>query len=267
MKKFFVIISALALTMCASCGKVDKASDSNAPVSEMTEASTVQPDPLAPTSESSTDSADTPETTSADSQQVTTAATTEIAAQEQVDPLGGGSFSYDSNGAVVFDGDPSLQDDRVLISAAQALFSSACDTQWNFTVSCPYTIDTSNYIENDFGWRFNLITDDGISSYADVQKDYYKVFSSRYPDPLSSLYIENNGAVYALNAARGMNLYYSTSKITGIQSRTEDEIFFTVENYYDGSDRDTSTPYSETDTFSAVNENGVWKAGQFTLPY
>ena len=60
--------------------------------------------------------------------------------------------------------------------------------------------------------------------------------------------------------------YYSASKITDIQSKTDDEIFFTVENYYDGSDFGDDS-YSETDTFSMVLENGTWKAGQFTLPY
>ena len=153
-----------------------------------------------------------------------------------------------------------------MISAAQRLFDSACQTYWKFLINCPYDLDYSDYVENDFKWQFYRITNSDIHSMADVERDFNKVFSSRYPNNLSTNYRESNGSVYALNGERGAHLYYSASKITGIDSRTDDEIIFTVENYYDGSDF-SDEAYSETDTFSMVFEDGIWKVGKFTLPY
>lgn len=154
-----------------------------------------------------------------------------------------------------------------LMAAAQALYESACQTQWNFTVGCPYSVDMDNYIENEFGWQFHLINDGVTTSLADVESDYYKVFSDRYPNPLSEVYCDGTDGVYALGAERGMNIFYAYSQVTSIDSRSGDEIFFTVVSHYDGSDR-TGEAYDESQTFSAViGEDGVWRAGQFTLPY
>ena len=101
---------------------------------------------------------------------------------------------------------------------------------------------------------------------ADVERDYFKVFSDRYPNDLSSIYIDNGNGVYAFSGGRGSDLYYSASKIVSLDSKNDGEIFFTVENYYDGSDF-SSEPYTQTDTFSVVTDGNTWKAGKFTLPY
>ena len=81
------------------------------------------------------------------------------------------------------------------------------------------------------------------------------------------LYLELDGAVYALNGQREINPYYSVSKIVDIQSQTNDEIFFTVENHYEGTDISPNEPYSEKDTFSMVISENKIRAGQFKLPY
>lgn len=267
MKKTIALLSVclmLAGTSCTRRTENSQASQQSQAVTTVQEA-TEQPDPLSP---ENTTSAKTTSSTTATTTAVTTsekAAKTE-AATEQADPLGGGAFSYDDNGAIVFDKPEEKQDDAVLISAAQKLFESACQTYWGFLINCPYDLDYSSYVENDFGWQFYKVTNSDVKSMADVERDFGKVFSSRYPNELSTNYRESNGAVYAINGERGAHLYYSASKITSLDSRTDDEIFFTVENYYDGSDFGDES-YSETDTFSMVLEDGIWKAGKFTLPY
>lgn len=265
MKRFTAGITAgIILTgIFTGCTRKPENSQPQASASSVTtvQEETEQPDPLAVT----TSTAATTGTTSASSAAASAASTTQ-AATEQPDPLGGGAFSYDDNGAVVFEAPADTQSDAVLMAAAQKLFESACKTYWDYMIDCPYDVDYSSHVENDFGWPYYKITTAGINSFADIEKNYGKVFSSRYPNDLSSNYREQNGSVYALNGGRGAHLYYSASKITGIQSKTADEIFFTVENYYDGSDFGDE-PYSETDTFSAVIEGDTWKAGKFTLPY
>ena len=215
--------------------------------------------------------ATTAETTAAETttEAVTTttaAVTTTAPVTTQPDPKGG-TFEYNADGAVVFSEDASEADDNTLIAAAQALFESACSTQMSFTVGCPFKVDHTNYVENNFGWQFYRIMDDSIRNFKDVEAAYNKVFSSSYPNQLSELYIEENGAVYALCGNRGADLFFVSSKITGIKSKTDSEIVFTVENSYNGNDFG-DPPYTVTDEFSAVIEDGnVWKAGKFTLPY
>ncbi len=266
MKKLLSLIAASAVAVGAvSCSSKKAGSSSQSSKADTTEAvTTMQPVPADHSRQTTTTAAAS--TTAAAETTVTTAAAQE--ATHQPDPLGGDAFEYNDDGAVVFDKPVEDSDDKTLIAAAQALFESAGHVQMLFTVGCPYKVDYDNYIENDLGWQFYRITESGISRFSDIEDGYYKVFSRRYPSSeLSELYIEKNGAVYALCGNRGSNIYYSSSRVTGIKSRTDDEIVFTVENYYDGSDFDQES-YTETDDFSVVIENGnVWKAGQFTLPY
>jgi len=269
MKKAIAFLFALSMmTIAAGCGKTKSDSDSNAlkPVDfDSTESTSWQPDPLAPTETESSTEASSETETEASSEAETTNSKPDKPVE--IDPLGGGEFTRDEYGAVVFKGDIAGKDDRLLMAAGQALFNSACETNWNYHFGCPYTLDQNTCITNEYGWSYKLITTPGITSLADVKADYCRVFSDRYPVELDE-YIEKDGAVYALAPARGGNIFYSASKITAIQSRSEDEIVFTVENYYDGTDLDGSAPYTETDTFSAViSPDGTWRAGKFKLPY
>ena len=179
-----------------------------------------------------------------------------------------GSFSYNSDGAIEVHGDDTELSDSEAIAAAQALYQSACRTQWDYTVGTPYSIDYDTYIENEYGWQYYLITESGINSLADVEADYYKVFSDRYPTPLYEEYIEQDGNVYALNGQRGSDIFYTYSQVTAVTSRTDDEIFFTVTSYYDGTAIGEDTSYTTEDEFSIViGSDGVLRAGVFKLPY
>ncbi|MCM1508310.1 MAG: hypothetical protein NC177_14450 [Ruminococcus flavefaciens] len=287
MKKFLIIL--LALTTMCSCGKKEKQSDESS-ISETTQQETIQPDPYSTktTAPTETDSAvisdsQTTTATSVQNAEKSSGSTTETVSvtsgtvaedsqpedpTQQPDPLGAGAFSYDEDGAVHFTEEPETDNESLMISAGQATFESACRTQWLFTVGCPYEIDTGYVTNNGLGWIFYKVVDENIHSFADVENDYYKVFSERYPsEDLKMLYLEYDNAVYALNGQREMNPYYSMSKITGIESQTEDEIFFTVENYYEGSDTNPDQPYTQEDTFSVVIDGDTIKAGKFTMPY
>lgn len=158
--------------------------------------------------------------------------------------------------------------DEELIANAQELFEKACRTDWDFHVGCPYNLNYDSGVVNDLGWTFYLITDSGINGIADVEADYYEVFSERYGNDLGEIFLEEEGRVFALDGARGADIYYTGSKVVAVEERGEDEIFFTVENYYCGDDYDPSASYTENASFSAViGEDGKWYAGEFTLPY
>lgn len=265
MKRIISAITALsAVLTIAGCNnkKSSEKESKNSSVSETTaeavQAST-QPDPLAPT--------ETTTVPATEATEATTAPATEAATEKTEDP-DVNSFYYNGDGAVIFEDDYEKESDATLMAAAESLFVSACQTEWKYTVGCPYEIDAEDYIANQFHWQFYRITDSSIKSFADIENDYYKVFSKKYPNQLHELFIESNGAVYALDAARGMDIFYENSTITEIKSKTDEEIFFTVENHYSGTDTDVNTPATKTDTFSVVIESdGAWRAGEFRLPY
>ncbi|MBQ3886126.1 MAG: hypothetical protein II656_00175 [Ruminococcus sp.] len=272
----FIAFSAV-LCLSAGCGKKASIASSTlssetptAPVSAAEEIIT-QSDPLAPTTEAPQQQ-DTTAVVSgaAGSVETTNSQSTETATEEeqQLDPLANSAFSYDESGAVVLKKDISELDEAELLSAGQALFQSACRTEWSYTVGCPYELDNDDFIENDFGWQYHRIITPGISSYSDVLRDYHKVFSDTHEDQLADLYIEKDGAVYALSAARGQDLYYTASKVTSVKERNMNEIVFSVESFYSGSDMSPDTPTSKTNDFSAVigSDNKLY-AGQFVLPY
>lgn len=283
MKRIFIAFIALsAVLTIAGCGKggsskksaENPAGSPESGIETTTERTTVQPDPLNPadmTTTTSAESTGTPTQTTtqkASKGEGTTNAPTQEKTTGQQDPLNNDAFSYNDDGAVIFEGDSAKETEDVLIAAAQALFESACHTQWDFTVGCPYDIDPDDFIETDFDWRFYRIQNSGVTSLKDVENDYYKVFSRRYPNSLSEIFIDGDGIVYALNASRGADIFYTGSTITEIQYTDGNEIFFTVENHYSGTDYNIDAPYTTTDTFSIVIESdGSWHAGQFRLPY
>ncbi|MDE5584461.1 MAG: hypothetical protein K2J08_12255 [Ruminococcus sp.] len=286
MKKSAVIIASLVIFSLCSCGEKKSAEKIQTKESAEIQQEETQPDPYSvrttSTINSGRNSATTTSSTELNNSATTTRSktttgtestntetTTANADEKQPDPLGNGSFSYDEDGAVKFDGNTEDMDERSKLSAGQALFESACRTEWAFTVGCPYPTDENDTIQNNFGWTFYRITDENIKTFSDVENDYNKVFSERYPnEDLKLLYIESSGSVYAFNDTREMDYYYSVSKITAVQSETADEIIFTVTNYYDGTDLSPDEPHTEETTFSAViGSDGKWKAGQFTLPY
>ena len=282
MKKFVMAFLVTAIIISSySCEKKQSENDAS-DISQSSESSeipqeTIQPDPQAV--KSSSTASTTTITTKTTGTATTSVTTTTISLTDSTtasenedfsepDPLGAGAFSYDKDGALQFKEEPQTDNDQLMMSAGQALFESACRFQWIYTVGCPYNLDMNSTVQNGFGWTYYKITNDNIKSFADVENDYYRVFSERYPnEDLKMLYLELDGEVYALNGQREMNPYYSVSKIVDIQSQTDDEIFFTVENHYEGTDVSPDEPYSEKETFSMVIAENKIRVGQFRLPY
>ena len=278
MKRYIACIAALAvLTAFSGCGK-DKSSNSESlkGADFQTEVGTLQPDPLAPASteaaddESGTGSAETTTSTEVEDGENGhnggKSGNDDNNVPNEPDPLGGGAFTCDENGAVVFEKYEDA-DDRTLMAAAERLFESACETQWKFMFDMPFNTDSNTYIENEFGWRYYLVTDPDVNSLADVENEYHKVFSDKYPNDLKDNFVEKEGRVYGFSGGRGSNIFYSASKVTAVKSVTDDEIFFTVTNYYSGTDIDGSAPYEQEDEFSVVISDNTWRVGKFTLPY
>ncbi|MBP3380455.1 MAG: hypothetical protein J6K77_06315 [Ruminococcus sp.] len=156
--------------------------------------------------------------------------------------------------------------DQEILETAESLYRSACETEWSFTVGSPFALDTANYVENGMGWRFYLVTEEGIGSMDDVYREYHKIFAEEYADHLDELFLEENGRVYCLNGARGSDIFYSRSEIVDIREKTEGRVVMTVTDLYDGTDLGEE-PYSVDRDFVIVDSGDGWRVAEFTLPY
>lgn len=173
----------------------------------------------------------------------------------------------DVSEGIVFDTPVEEQSDEELIAAALALFESACKTEWDYTVGSPYEIDMNQTAQNQFDWDCYLVTAEGINSLADVRADYHKVFSENYADNLDEVFTEADGRVYCLNGARGADIFYEKSVVTAINSRSENEISFTVQNSYSGDDFGGEAHVESEEFVISVDSDGAWRVAKFRMPY
>ncbi len=268
MKKFLTI-SLMAMLICTLSACSDGNSESSVQSSSESSAETseaVQTETSEITQPATEQSTETEETTEA--LQTTTEVTTETGPETTTVITTSENYSHiDVSEGIVFDAPVEEKSDEELIAAALALFESACKTEWDYTVGSPYEIDMNQTAQNQFGWDCYLITTEGINSLADVRADYHKVFSENYPDTLDEVFTEANGRVYCLNGARGADIFYEKSVITAINSRSESEISFTVQNSYSGDDFGNE-PYTSDENFViSVDSDGAWRVSEFRMPY
>ncbi|MBQ1463199.1 MAG: hypothetical protein IIZ18_00165 [Ruminococcus sp.] len=281
MKKYLALLAACVLVSASagcssgnsSSGDSSQTATDAAQTTSSGEDATAQTTAAEETSAASTTAGSAQTTTAVSSSQTAASSTSGVSGTETTavtTTAGNGEkaeFQYNSDGAVEFSGDPADQNQDTLIAAAQAVYDAACQQQYRFTVGSPYTLDHETYIENDMGWQFYLVTDEGINSMADVAADYDKIFSSRYNSAIEEVFMESDGKVYCLDGQRGANIFYSYSQVVSVDKITPDEIFFTVTSYYDPTDINGEEPFTNDAQFSVVIEDGVWKAGEFLLPY
>lgn len=253
-----MIISVMTAFLCGFTACGDKTNQS------ATESSSV-------ISESS--SSETTESTNTTSTELTTAATTHTkttsATEKSTTKISSESNfqQNDNSGGIVFSENVEDLTDDALISAAQLLFESACETEWKFTVGSPYELDTTQTTPNMYGWDCYLITTEGINSLADIRADYHKIFSEKYSDKIEEVFTESNGRAYCLNGARGADIFYEKSVVTAVNSRSDNEISFTVENYYNGDDFGNDAYISDEDFVITIDSDGAWRVLKFRMPY
>lgn len=269
MKKFLTV-SLMAVLICSiyACSdektensSMQSSSESAAETSTITQSETSEnTEPV--TTELTTESKVTTESFS-----TTVEVTTETVPETTIVTTIENYSQIDASEGIVFDTPVAEQSDEELIAAALALFKSACETEWDYTVGSPYELDMNQTVQNQFGWDCYLVTTEGINSLDDVRADYHKVFSENYADNLDEVFTEANGHVYCLNGARGADVFYEKFVITSINSRSESEIAFTVQNSYSGDDFGGEAYVSKDEFVISIDSDGAWRVAKFKMPY
>lgn len=264
MKKIFTLTAALAL-MCVmtSCGdKKDDKSQSESSIPEITTTET--------TAETTAKNADTTQAETVSTKSETSASTEKsvnTSVTTAVETDNSPTFRESEEGGIIFEAPAENSDDSTLIAAAQQLFDKACETEWNFTVGSPYEVDQNVSVKNSYGWDCYLVTSDGINSLDEVRLDYHKIFSENYEDHLDEVFTEYDGRVYCLCGERGSDIFYIDSKITAINSRSENEISFTVTDSYSDDDLGNGSCVKEREFVISLDSDGAWRVSKFILPY
>ena len=164
------------------------------------------------------------------------------------------------------------EEDRELIAKAQALYDEARDVDAKYGRSAVrfFNIDVENYFTTAEGRSYSPVYDITLD---ELNAQYHETFSDRYPDndkTVNRFFTMIDGQLCWLTGNSGVDLYLESAKVTEIQRRTDDEIFFTVERRYSDYNNVSLTPYedsTETDVFSVVIQpDGSWKVGVFTNP-
>ena len=178
------------------------------------------------------------------------------------------------------------EEDRQLLERANEFYETACRAHMGFRSGTGlFDVGEQVYDENgnpagkrlDGSFDANgeylgyLIKDPDINTVDDALAKYYEIFSTRYPDDnIKDYFREYEGHVYWRSGGRGSNISYEYSKVTEIQRKEGDEIFFTAESSYcyDFELMNTGHGTIVKDTFSVVVQpDGSWRVGQFRMPY
>lgn len=161
------------------------------------------------------------------------------------------------------------EENRMLISRAQLMFETACRYHWEYHTGMPFESDNETVLRDD-NTHGQRIIDPYIKTVQDVVDSYLSIFSDRYGNQnfIYDYFFEKDGYVYKMIAGRGGNIFYLTSLITEVQRIEDDEIFFTIEHYYDPEIEQYGTGKAVvTETFSVVVQpDGSWRVGMFNLP-
>ncbi len=269
MKKLLIIslMTALVCTVSAcSDEKTENSSMQSSSESTIETSEIIQSDTSENTEPSTTEQTAESEMTT-ESFSTTAEVTSEIISATTTVTTSENYSQIDVSEGIVFDTPVNEQSDEELISAALALFQSACKTEWDYTVGSPYEIDMNQTAQNQFGWDCYLITTEGINSLADVRADYHKVFSENYADSLDEVFTEVNGHVYCLNGARGSDIFFASSLLTAVYPRISSELSFTVLQSFRGDDFG-NVPYVAEDAFViSIDSDGAWPVAKFRMPY
>lgn len=243
-------LTAFALTaMLSGCTDISGADAGQTPIemnaSESSEASSVQDTDTSASTESSYDE---------NSDAAESAAETSTPVSEE------SAVSSDSaqTGGVI--GDTGMTAEEWCVQAQQ-IYTTAAATYYTYLCSSDgFTYDDSDVIDEN--WKRVTSCD----TLEEAEAEYYSVFArTGHESDLDEQFRVVDDKLYRLCGDRGADISYVDSAVTALTDSTSDTLTFTVVSTYQFPDETEST--TQKDTFTLVFERGVWRVGQFTMPY
>ncbi|MCD7801251.1 MAG: hypothetical protein LUG94_08625 [Ruminococcus sp.] len=147
-----------------------------------------------------------------------------------------------------------------LTSIAQELYTNACEKYQNVLVDCYYGVDFGDYIVDESGTKYFLVTDEYYNSLETIFQDWHTVFSSSLDDLVNSKYFEYNGSLYGYTAIEQKNTNYNSTDLE-YYSNDDNKVTFKATCNYSSGEKifNFSIEYSSSEK--------VWRVSKFTMPY
>lgn len=144
---------------------------------------------------------------------------------------------------------------------AQQIYTTAAATYYTYLCSSDgFTYDTSDVIDEN--WQRVTSCD----TLEEASAEYYSVFAQTgHENDLDEQFRVVDDKLYRLCGDRGADISYLDSEVTALTDSTDDTLTFTVVSTYQFPDETEQT--TQEDIFTLVLEQGVWRVGQFTMPY
>lgn len=142
------------------------------------------------------------------------------------------------------------------LTLGQELYMEGCELAFRYLCTgSEFPFDRANLEIIDRTYFLTVYT-----SFEEATEPYYELFSKKiHESDFEGLLLEQDGRLYAARAARGMDVTYLSSQVTELVSVTNTEVRYRVTAEYE----ESTAVYD----FTLVPEDGLWKIGEFTLPY
>lgn len=147
------------------------------------------------------------------------------------------------------------------VAQAQQIYETACQTYYTYLCSSSgYTYDETDTLDGDY---VRITSCDSIEA---AEAEFYSVFAQAgHENAFDGMFQTADGKLYGRIGDRGADISYVSSQVTALTDSTEDTLTFSVTSSYE--DPETGDTSAQEDVFTLVMERGVWRVGQFTMPY
>ncbi len=143
------------------------------------------------------------------------------------------------------------------LALGQEYYMQGCETAFRYLCTgSEFPFDRENLEIID---RTYFLTT--CASFDEATAGYYDLFSKVYhASDFDDILLEQDGRLYAVRGARGMDITYLSSEVDSVASVSEEEVCFKVIVQYQ--EEEVTTDFS-----LVLDDDGVWRIGEFTLPY
>lgn len=146
-----------------------------------------------------------------------------------------------------------VQAEQIYITAARTAFDY-------FASGSGLEYDMEDCIDGNW---IRVLTYDTIEEAA---AEYYSVFAQTgHEQDMEECFRMSDGKLYRAYGSREPDRAYQSSQVTALLDYTDTSMTFQVVNNYQ--EPDGGETYTESDAFTLIFERGVWRVGEFNLPY
>lgn len=143
---------------------------------------------------------------------------------------------------------------------AEDLYNQACEKYRYVLIDGSYGFDLYNYVVEQSGKRYYLVTNPYYPTIENVLEDWHTVFTEDFDDLVYSSYITVDNTLYGYTAIQQKNTNYKSTNLTYYHKEKNVLTFKATCNYSSG---DKVFEFS----IQYFPDSKDWRVSKFTMPY